>query len=170
MRGYDWTTYKSWDDPPSCGAMTYRLLVGWNGAPDAGGSHRPPQSLQKKRWNPRCGKLETLDFWHFPVSHYTPEVWHSPWKMMVGRLVSFWEGNLAGAMFTFRWVKVLDYTASKVTHANCNVYAGCKYICVETATGYRALGLTKWECEECHLDRWTSQFPGRVGEISYEHF
>ena len=37
---------------------------------------------------------------------YTPEVWHSPWKMMVGRLLSFWESNFSGAMLNFRWVVV----------------------------------------------------------------
>ena len=29
---------------------------------------------------------------------YPPEVQHSPWKMVVGRLLSDWEGNFSGAM------------------------------------------------------------------------
>ena len=35
---------------------------------------------------------------------YTPEVQHSPWKMMVGRLLSYWEGLFLGAMLNFRGV------------------------------------------------------------------
>ena len=33
-------------------------------------------------------------------SEFTPE------KMMVGRLLSFWEGNFSGAMLNFRWVGI----------------------------------------------------------------
>ncbi len=32
---------------------------------------------------------------------YTPEVEHSPWKMVVGRVLSYWEGNFSGAMLNF---------------------------------------------------------------------
>ena len=32
---------------------------------------------------------------------YTYEVQHSPWKMVVGRLLSYWEGNFLEAMFNF---------------------------------------------------------------------
>ena len=35
--------------------------------------------------------------WYF----YPLEVEHSPWKMMVGRLLSYWEGNFWGAMLNF---------------------------------------------------------------------
>ena len=37
-------------------------------------------------------------------SDYPPEVQHSPWKMMVGRLVSFWNGIFSGAMLNFQGV------------------------------------------------------------------
>ena len=39
-------------------------------------------------------------------SWYTPEVKHSLWKMMVGRLLSFWDGIISGAMLNFRWVLI----------------------------------------------------------------
>ncbi len=32
---------------------------------------------------------------------YTPEVKHNPWKMMIGKPLSFWEGNFSGSMFNF---------------------------------------------------------------------
>ena len=32
---------------------------------------------------------------------YTPEVWNNHWKMMVQRLLSFWDGNFSGAMLNF---------------------------------------------------------------------
>ena len=35
---------------------------------------------------------------------YTPEVQHSPWKMMVGRLLSFWDGKISGATLNFQGV------------------------------------------------------------------
>ena len=35
---------------------------------------------------------------------YTTKVWHRPWKMVVGRLLSYWEGNFSGAMSNFRGV------------------------------------------------------------------
>ena len=43
-----------------------------------------------------------------PMNHkeiiYTPEVQHSPWKMMVGRLLSFWDGKISGATLNFQGV------------------------------------------------------------------
>ena len=45
--------------------------------------------------------------------NYTPEVWHSPWKMVVGRLLSYWEGHFSGAMFNFG--RVFESTAQSVS-------------------------------------------------------
>ena len=35
---------------------------------------------------------------------YPPEVEHSPWKLMVGRLLSFWDGIFSGALLNFQVV------------------------------------------------------------------
>ena len=35
-----------------------------------------------------------------------PEVWHRPWKMVVGRLLSYWEGSFSGTMFNFGRVPI----------------------------------------------------------------
>ena len=40
---------------------------------------------------------------------YTPEVYHSPWKMVVGRLLSYWEGNFSGAMLNFGRVFMIGH-------------------------------------------------------------
>ena len=36
--------------------------------------------------------------WFIGSKNYPPEVQHSPWKMMVGRLFSFWDAKFSGAM------------------------------------------------------------------------
>ena len=55
---------------------------------------------------------------------YTPEVWHGPWKIIVERLLSFWEGNFSGAMLNFgrvyfqhlsTWKKKKVYGISKTS-------------------------------------------------------
>ena len=52
---------------------------------------------------------------------HPPEVKHSPWKMMVGRLLSFWDGIFSGAMLNFqRGVFVHMYT---------HLYR-CKFVCL----------------------------------------
>ena len=35
---------------------------------------------------------------HYDHYVYPPKVSHSPWKIVVGRLLSYWEGNFSGAM------------------------------------------------------------------------
>ena len=39
----------------------------------------------------------------------SPEVFHSPWRTVVGRLVSYWEGNFSEAMLNFGRVYFLPY-------------------------------------------------------------
>ena len=41
-----------------------------------------------------------------------------PWKMVVGRLLFDWEGNLSGAMFNFRWVLLINALV-QVIISNC---------------------------------------------------
>ena len=38
---------------------------------------------------------------------YTPPAYHSPWKMMVLRILSFWHGNFSGAMLNLDGVRVV---------------------------------------------------------------
>ena len=47
---------------------------------------------------------------------YTRKVQHSPWKMMVGRLLSFWEGNFSGATLNFMWVWIFHPAPFLVSH------------------------------------------------------
>ena len=39
---------------------------------------------------------------------------HNPWKMMVGKLLSFWEVDFSGAMLNFRWVHLIPYLHKKL--------------------------------------------------------
>ena len=52
-------------------------------------------------WPARFGRI----FKKRMTFKYTPEVWHSPWKIVVGRLLSFWDGTFSGAMLNFGRVK-----------------------------------------------------------------
>ena len=54
-----------------------------------------------------CGQVSNwFGCWRRLYVHPRSLTWHShsPWKMMVGRLLSFSEGNFSGVMLNFRWV------------------------------------------------------------------
>ena len=55
---------------------------------------------EKKKRSP-CGSWRGRLFCYQSSINYPLEVQHSPWKMMVGRLFSYWEGNFSGAMLNF---------------------------------------------------------------------
>ena len=42
------------------------------------------------------------------LNEYTPDVQDNPWKMMVGRLLSYWEGIFWGAMLNFQGVTEMN--------------------------------------------------------------
>ena len=52
------------------------------------------------RWTPKGSRQKK--------THTLPEFEHSPWKMMVGRLLSFWDGIFPGAMSNFQGVHAIN--------------------------------------------------------------
>ena len=52
-------------------------------------------------------------YWDVGTTHYTPEISHGLWKMMVGRWVSFWDCLFLGAMLNFRGVYTSTYECLK---------------------------------------------------------
>ena len=63
-------------------------------------------SERTKRWS---GDGKIMEDYKIPPGRQVvtlPKFNIAPWKMMVGKLLSFWEGNFSGAMLNFRWVTV----------------------------------------------------------------
>ena len=57
------------------------------------------KTLEKNTWNFKYIRLQSKSH-HSQNSfnRYTPEISHSPSKMVIGRLLSYWKGNFSGAM------------------------------------------------------------------------
>ena len=69
--------------------------------------------VNESRGEADCARKLTgsnLDMIHLCL-RFGPELWtcHSPWQMVVGRLLSYWEGNFSGAMLNFRRVGMQYY-------------------------------------------------------------
>ena len=52
---------------------------------------------------------------------YTPTVYHSTWKMVLGRVLSFWDGRFSGAMLNF--AGVVSITQHKSSNCQQNSYS-----------------------------------------------
>ena len=59
---------------------------------------------QQPSWRP--ARVLLGDCWLNLTKNYTPEVWHSPSKMVVGKLLSYWEGDFSGVMLNFGRVDI----------------------------------------------------------------
>ena len=79
------------------------LLVGFPRIRDPAKCHCKSRSSSHQSymntWDVRPSSNEILR-----ITNITPEIQHSPWKMMLGRWVSFWDCLLLGAMFNLRGV------------------------------------------------------------------
>ena len=64
--------------------------------------------------------------------------------MMVGRLLSFWDGIFSGAMLNFQGVPQLEFLSSRICHCHNEIFRG--FICLKT------------KCSQLKIDGWKMRF------------
>ena len=102
----------------------------------------------------RHGQTKTPNWKSFVFYHgYTLEVSHSPWKMMVVRVLSFWDGNSSGGMLNFQGVCHF----SPWTPSLKNPMGFCWKIVSLEETVKLCICL-RWSCQKQHLEPLKTAF------------